>query len=220
MLNNVPLRERSGCPPGGLLLHPSLLFPRVPSLDPSTERLRFSRFSSFFFFFLFLLWVLRRARHPPLRGAGASGLAQPCPQASPGAGHPHGCLRTWLPCCSPKLPFADGKTCLGGLQDPPGATLPPALDVGGKFTAWRSKWPLHCDGEPQWALGGSAHVSPRREGWQSLRAPGAAPSHAQTSMSPKRIFFFFLLSPSPLLHHAPTPDALFHQRFCLPLAGE
>lgn len=96
MLNNVPLRERSGCPPGGLLLHPSpLLFPRVPSLDPSTVRVRFSRFSAFSFFFFFPLWVIplfTEGRDIPL----SMGLAQLATLAvSPGV--PRSRASPWLP---------------------------------------------------------------------------------------------------------------------------
>lgn len=214
MLNNVPLSERSARPPRGLLFHPSLLFHRVPSLNPSTERLPFSRFSSFF---SRSSAPLLTAKHPPLRVSCVSGLPRlPRPARSPGgprgrASPRVGGMSTWLPGRSPKLPAANGKTCPVGLEDLPGAT---PQRRGKIYCLQEQRAPSTPRESRSGASGGPAHASPRPEKRRSLQAPEPAPSYTHIYI-PKWNFFFSF--PFPFL---PPPDALFHQCFCLQVAGE
>lgn len=199
MLNNVPLSERSARPPGGLLFHPPLLlFPRVP------RHRKASFFPDFFPFFAPIdpAPLLKRGT---LRGAGVSGLPRvPTHAGPPKAGHPRG-GRAALPLpktslCQPQnLPCRPGRPSRGQLSTSGENLLPPGAN--GPSTRWGTRSGLSRGGDTD-----PAHASPRREGRQSLQAPGPAPSHTHTHLYPQNgLVFFFFLSPSPLLH----PPMLF-----------
>lgn len=168
----------------------------------------------------------RRARHSPLRGAGVSGLAQLATLAlSPGV--PRSWASPWLPvhlaaplltetsfCRRQNLPCRPGRPSRG---NPP---LPPPLPSS---TSEENLLPLGANG-PCTPMGSRRRPSGTRptcrhagKGGKTSGLPGL-PLHTHKHPCPLNGFFFFF--PFPLLHHTPTPDALFHQRFCLLLAGE
>lgn len=204
MLNNVPLRERSGCPAGGLLLHPSpLLFPRVPSLDLSTERL-------LFFFFPSSLGdpsLHLRARHSPLRGAGAARHASRVPRRPQEPGIPMAACAPGCPAAHRNFLLPTAKPALSAWKTLRGPPSPHALDVGENLLPLGANGPCTPMGSRSGPSGARPTCRHAGKGGRASELPGLL-LHAHRHPCPLKGFFF---PPSPTI--LPLPMLFFTSAF-------